>query len=314
MKDLIKRAEVQTEGIDWEFFRDNFLRSQKGLSYLTVTAYKTAINCFTRYMASKDITHPVQDDIYDYQDYLQKENKSIFTQNLYMVSLKKFFEYLGKPYEGQDFKAYADIYSMAAPRIRRPERRKHHREMPTETEVQKLRDLLKDKDRKSSRDLLMVDLALYCGLRVNEIVNVRVEDIRQDGDKYRLYVLRKGHTSRNYYVYLDAGIAKRLQAYNKKYKLKRYVFTDIAHNKTKERLSSTTISVTISENMKKAGIKRKTLTAHSLRHYAGTKYYQETKDLYATQQFMGHKDSATTEVYMHVENNYSRVGVTLSPA
>ena len=266
MTDLIKRAEVQTEGIDWEFFRDNFLRSQTGLSYLTVTAYRTAINCFTRYMDVKDITHPVPDDIYDYQDYLQKENKSIFTQNLYMISLKKFFEYLGKPYEGQDFKAYADIYSMAAPRIRRPERRKHHREMPTETEVQKLRDVLKDKDRKSSRDLLMVDLALYCGLRVNEIVNVRVEDIRQDGDKYRLYVLRKGHTTRNYYVFLDAGIAERLQAYNKKYKLKRYVFTDIAHNKTKERLSSTTISVTISENMKKAGIKRKTLTAHSLRH------------------------------------------------
>ena len=313
MKDLIKRDEVQTEGIDWEFFRDNFLRSQKGLSYKTVTSYRTGINCFTKWIQQEGITHPVPDDIYNYQDYLQKENYSIFTQNLYMVTLKKFFAYLENPYEGKDFKAYADIYKAAAPQIRRPERRKHHREMPTEIEVQKLRDVLKDKDRKSSRDLLMVDLALYCGLRVNEIVNVRVEDIRQDKDTFKLYVLRKGHTARNYYVYLDQGIAERMQAYTKEYKLKRYVFTDIAHNKTKERLSSTTISVTISENMKRAGIKRKTLTAHSLRHYAGTKYYQETKDLYATQQFMGHKDSATTEVYMHVENNYSRVGVTLSP-
>ena len=65
---------------------------------------------------------------------------------------------------------------------------------------------------------------------------------------------------------------------------------------------------------KRAGIKRKTLTAHSLRHYAGTKYYQTTKDFFATQQFMGHQDSATTEIYMHIDRNYELNGVALQPA
>ncbi|GAH44903.1 unnamed protein product, partial [marine sediment metagenome] len=200
MNEIVKRNEVQTECIDWAFFRDNFLRSQTGLAYKTILAYRTGINCFTRWIGKQDISRPLPDDLYDYQDYLQKENYSLFTQNLYMISLKKFFSYLDKPYEGQAFQAYVDIYKAANPQIRRPERKKHHREMPAETEVQKLRESLQEQGtQKSRRDLLMVDLALYCGLRVNEIANVRVEDIRQDGDTFKLYVLRKGRTSRNYY-------------------------------------------------------------------------------------------------------------------
>ncbi len=314
MNDLITKDEVQQDGPDWEFFKSNFLRSQKGLSYKTIQSYRTGTSCFTRWMGKQDISRPLPDDIYDYQDFLQKENYSLFTQNLYMISLKKFFEYLERPYEGKDFKAYSDIYKIAAPRIRRPERRKHHREMPTGEEVTKLRGSLAGKDQKSKRDLLMIDLALFCGLRINEIANVRIEDIRQDGDTFKLYVLRKGHTSRNYYVFLDPGIAKRLLAYTKKYKLKKYIFTDTHHKNKTDRLNTCSVSSTISEALTKAGIKRKTLTAHSLRHYAGTKYYQKTKDLYATQQFLGHKDSATTEIYMHVENNYSVAGIALCPA
>ncbi len=315
MNELITKDEIQKEGPDWEYFKQNFLRSQQGLSCKTVSTYKTGINCFTRWLGQEDIERPVPDDIYDFQSFLQKSEYSVFTTNVYMISLKKFFEYLEKPYEGKDFKAYSDIYKMASPQIRRPERRKHHREMPTEIEVSKLRGILQGEDQKSRRDLLMIDLGLYCGLRVNEISNLRIEDIRaEDDDKCRLYVLRKGHADRNNYVYLDTGIADRLLKYAKKYKLKRFIFTDTVHNNKTEKLQSSTISLTISKNLQKAGIKRRTLTAHSLRHYAGTKYYQETKDLYACQAFLGHKDSQTTQIYMHTENNYTQAGIALAPA
>ncbi len=229
-----------------------------------------------------------------------------------MVSLKKFFSYLEEPYKSVGAQTI-NIYKMADPQLKRPSRKKHHRDMPTEEEVINLRSSLQGDDQKSKRDLLMVDMALYCGLRVNEIANLRAEDIRQDGDKYKFYVLRKGQVSRNHYVFCDPGIAERLLDYTQEYKLKKYFCTDIVHKKKKDRLNSCTVSVAISKAMKKAGIKRKTLTPHSLRHYAGTTYYQTTKDLYATQQFMGHKDSATTEIYMHVENNYSQVGIALAP-
>lgn len=274
------------------------------------------MSCFLDYLKEHDIEEPLPDDIHYFLGYLKEKVYSVFSINLYMVSLKKFFSYLEDPYKSvgaQTISVYKDIYKMANPQLKRPSRKKHHREMPTEEEVINLRSSLQGEDQKSKRDLLMVDLALFGGLRVAEISNVRVEDLRKDEDKYKLYVLRKGHTSRNNYVFIDNGIAERMFDYTQEYKLKRYIFTDIAHKYKKDRLNSCTVLISIPEALRKAGIKRKTLTPHSLKHYAGTKYYQTTKDLYATQQFMGYKDSATTEIYMHVENNYTEVGIALAP-
>lgn len=313
MNDLIKKDEIQQEGPDWQYFGETFLLSQIGLAANTVSAYRTGIDSFIRFLEEKQIRCPVPGDIYTYQGYLKKY--SLFTQNIYLIAIKKMFSFLNQPHKGSEGRAYPDIYKAADPQIKRPGRKVHHREMPTEDEVIKLRGSLPGKDQKSIRDLLMIDLALYCGLRVNEISNLRIEDIRAENDeKCRLYLLRKGHTDRNNYVFLDTGIAERILKYTKKYKLDRFIFTDTIHSKKTEKLQASTISLTISNNLKRAGIKRRTLTPHSLRHYAGTKYYQETKDLYATQQFMGHRDSATTEIYMHVENNYSQVGIALAPA
>ncbi len=312
-KDLIKKDEIQQEGPDWKYFGETFLLSQIGLAAKTVSSYRTGIGGFIRFLEEKQIRCPVPADIYSYQGYLKKY--SLFTQNLYLISIKKMFDFLNQPHKGSEGRAYPDIYKAADPQIKRPGRKVHYREMPTEDEVIKLRGILQGEDQKSKRDLLMIDLGLYCGLRVNAISNLRVEDIRaEDDDKCRLYVLRKGHADRNNYVYLDTGIAERLMKYAKKYKLKRFIFTDVVHNNKTEKLQSSTISLTISKNLQKAGIKRRTLTAHSLRHYAGTKYYQETKDLYACQAFLGHKDSQTTQIYMHVENNYTQAGIALSPA
>jgi len=315
MNDLIIKNQVQEQGPDWKLFRDNFLRSQKGLAYKTVKSYQNGINCFLRWLQDQGIDRPLPDDLYNYQDFLQKEDYSVFSQNLYMLSLKKLFAYLAKPYGtvgAASIKVYPDIYAMAAPKIRRPQRKKHYREMPTEEEVKKLRAAVHGDDNISRRDGLMIDLAAFCGLRVNEIANVRVEDIRENDGHFTLYVLRKGHTARNYYVFVDPGIAKRMRAYIRKNRLKSYVFTDLVHKK-RNQLNTCTVSVIISGRMKQAGIKRATMTPHSLRHYAGTRYYRETKDLYATQQFMGHRDSSTTEIYMHTENQYSTAAVALAP-
>lgn len=318
MNDLITKDQIKSFSIDWNYCLDNFLRTQNGLAYKTIKAYRSGVSCFLDYLTEQDIPKPLPDDIHDYLGYLREKVYSVFTIGLYMISLKKFFAYLAQPYKSvgaASIKIYEDIYKMASPQLKRPSRKKHHREMPTEEEVQKLRDVLQGPDQKSRRDLLMVDMALFCGLRINEIANLRVEDVRKDEDKYKLYVLRKGQVSRNYYVFLDVGIAERLLDYAQEYRLKRYIFTDLYHKKNKkDRLNTCSVSSVISGALTKAGVKRPTLTAHSLRHYAGTTYYQTTKDLYATQQFMGHRDSATTEIYMHVENNYSVAGIALCPA
>jgi integrase len=287
------------------------------LKYKTVQAYRGGVNSFIKWLELVGVTAPVPDDLYDYLDYLQKEGRSVFTQGLYMVTLKKFFKYLSQPYQGKNLQAYPDIYTAAKPKVPRPGRDDMYREMPTEDEIKRLRVTCSGQDQASQRDGLMIDLGLYGGLRVNEIANVKVEDLKRNGEVYELRILRKGKYSKmgSHPVFINADLGARIEVYAEKWKRKEYIFGDTVHNgSSRPRLNAATVSSIIADRMKAAGIKRPTMTAHSLRHYAGTTFYNTTKDIYTTKEFMGHSDIQTTMKYMHMENNYRKAKIALQPA
>ncbi|MBN2324627.1 MAG: tyrosine-type recombinase/integrase [Spirochaetes bacterium] len=318
MKEIVKRQDVQNFSIDWKQYLENFLLSQSGLSQKTVQAYRGGVSRFICFMQEQGIDRPLPDDIHVYIRMLQDKAYKLHTINLYAVSIKKFFKYLSKPYGtvgAASVKIYEDIYSMARPKITRPEKGKHYRNVPTETMVKKLRGYLRFKqDRKSVRDLLMIDLGLYAGLRVNEIANIHCDDIVKDEDVYRLRLLRKGHRSKTESVFVSSDIINRMQAYISKYKIEGHIFMDISHVQQgrSDHLCSGTVSTIITRYIRKLKIKDN-ITAHSLRHYAGTRFYRETHDIYATQQFLSHRDIETTKVYMHLDKAYEQKRMVLNP-
>lgn len=317
MNDLIAKQNIQDFKIDWNYYLKTFLITQSGLSQRTIRGYKTAITKFIVYLQDNEINAPMPDDIHEYQGYLKEKHFSIFTINLYMIVLKKFFAYLQQPYKDQKMKVYKDIFKMAAPEIKKPARGCHYRENPTREAVKALRGTLINLTRQiDQRDLLMIDLGLYCGCRVNEIANIKTTDIVKDGETYKLYLLRKRQTAKIAFVYIDPGLVSRIRGYTYEHGIKNYIFQDLSHVQAgkKAHLCSSTISSIITKHLKKAEIKKDRITAHSLRHHAGTMYYQKTKDIYATQQFMGHSDSKTTEIYMHVDKNYEAAEVALEVA
>ncbi len=316
MNELATRPQIQEHEIDWQYYLQTFLITQSGLASRSIQNYRTAINKFLTYLADNEINAPVPDDIHAYQGFLKEKGFSVFTINLYMIALKKFFAYLQQPYKDTSMVVYKDIYKMASPKIKRPARGKHYREMPTQDAITALRGSLIDSDvQKDQRDLLMIDIGLYCGCRVNEIANIKTTDIIKDGDNFRLYLLRKNQTAKVCSVFIDTGIVDRIKTYIETYKITNYLFTDLSHVQKgkKGHLCSTTISTIITRHMKRAEVKKDTITAHSLRHYAGTTFFQKTKDIYSTQQFMGHSDSQTTQIYMHVSNSYEVAGIALAP-
>ena len=317
MNDLIIRPEIQEHSIDWQYYLQTFLISQSGLNPKTIASYRTAITKFLTYLEDNEINKPVPDDVHCYQGFLKEKKFSVFTIGLYMIALKKFFAYLQQPYKDTEMKVYQDIYKMAAPKVKRPKRNKHYREMPTDEAITALRGSLINSDlQKDQRDLLLIDLGLYCGARVNEIANIKVSDIVKDGDNYRLYLLRKNHTAKVNSVFIDPGLVSRIRGYTFEYGIKNYVFTDLSHVQRgkKGHLCSTTISTIITKLLKRAEVKKSTITAHSLRHRAITDYYRLTHDIYSCQQFAGHSDTQTTQIYMHVSNSYEVAGIALAPA
>ena len=61
--------------------------------------------------------------------------------------------------------------------------------------------------------------------------------------------------------------------------------------------------------MQAAGFNSERLTAHSLRHTAGTAVQEITGDIYATQKYMRHSNPATTEIYLHNDTEKAEAGI-----
>ena len=142
-------------------------------------------------------------------------------------------------------------------------------------------------------------LTVTAGLRTIEISRANVKDLEEKGGCTYLYIWGKGHTEAD----TKKAIAPEVAAAIKDYLKSRTdrptgaspLFVATGNRSKGKRIAATTISTMLKGAMKEAGFNSERLTAHSLRHTAGTNAMQLTGDLYTTQQYMRHSSPATTE-------------------
>ena len=132
------------------------------------------------------------------------------------------------------------------------------------------------------------------GLRVSEIVNLKIEDI--DSVKMKVFIQRaKGKKDR--YVNLPKIILQDLRKYYKEYQPKEFLFEGQYGGKYSIRSAQQVFKTA----MNKAGIK-KTVGIHSLRHSYATHLLEYGTDISLIQKLLGHNDIKTTLVYTNVAN------------
>lgn len=146
-------------------------------------------------------------------------------------------------------------------------------------------------------------LAVNCGLRTIEISRANIKDIETKGGVSYLYVWGKGHTEADtkkalapeVKAAIDEYLNSRTDARNSNSPL----FVSTGNRSGGKRILARTISAMLKKAMKQAGYDSERITAHSLRHTAGTSVQELTNNLYLTQQYMRHANPATTEIYLH---------------
>ena len=146
-------------------------------------------------------------------------------------------------------------------------------------------------------------LAVNCGLRTIEISRANIKDIEVKGGIAYLYVWGKGHTEADtkktlapeVKAAIDDYLASRTDAKTANSPL----FVSTGNRSGGQRIATTTISTMLKRAMQQAGFDSERITAHSLRHTAGTNVQEITGNLYLTQQYMRHANPATTEIYLH---------------
>lgn len=154
-------------------------------------------------------------------------------------------------------------------------------------EVQKIIEVTENPKHK-----LIIQLCYGMGLRVSEIVNIKIEDI--DSVTMRVFIARaKGKKDRS--VNLPESILHQLRTYYKAEHPKKYLF----EGKNGDQYSVRSAQSVFKTAMNKAGI-IKTVGIHSLRHSYATHLLQCGTDITLIQKLMGHQDMKTTLAYTHV--------------
>jgi integrase/recombinase XerD len=138
----------------------------------------------------------------------------------------------------------------------------------------------------------MLKLCYGMGLRVSEIVNLKITDI--DSKNMQVFIERaKGKKDR--YVNLPTTILEQLRAYFVEYKPKKYLF----EGQYGDQYSTRSAQKVFSEALKKAKI-NKDVGIHGLRHSFATHLLEAGTDVVFIQELLGHKDIKTTLRYTHV--------------
>lgn len=156
-------------------------------------------------------------------------------------------------------------------------------------------------------------LAVNAGLRTVEISRANVKDLETKGGQAWLYIWGKGHSEPDQKKPLAPEVAAAIKDYLRSRTDKPTgaspLFVSTGNRSGGQRIATTTISTMLKRAMQQAGFDSERLTAHSLRHTAGTAVQELTGNLYTTQQYMRHSNPATTEIYLHNETEQAEAGI-----
>ncbi|HDK7176547.1 TPA: tyrosine-type recombinase/integrase [Clostridium botulinum] len=280
-----------------DFF--NYLKVIKNKSKNTIDGYEVDLRMFFRFykinkgLVSKDINFQnidisdiadnhiksiVLEDLYNFMYFLQNErHNSEKSRARKIASLKSFFNYLETKVKL--------IKENPTRELETPDIKKREPVYLTLDECKRLLEVVQDGSLKNKRNYCMIVILLNHGLRVSELLNLKVEDIIDDEE---LKIVGKGNKER--FIYLNNITREAIRDYLN--------FQSITERKLFE-ISDTQVNNVIKEYCKIAKID-KPITAHKLRHTQATINLKKTKDLRYVQETLGHSNIATTQIYTHV--------------
>lgn len=156
-----------------------------------------------------------------------------------------------------------------------------------------------------ARDLAILTIFLNCGLRVEEIVKIKISDIKGS----ILTVKGKGNKERE--VPLNEMCITAINNYVDEREL---VNNDILFiTERKSGFSVSGMQYLVKKYLKKAGIDVNKYSTHDLRHTAATLMHNNGVDIRDIQEILGHKDISTTQIYTHVNQKNKQNAVNNNP-
>ena len=285
----------------------NYLRLQRGLSQNTVVSYGLDIEKLIGYLEKYNITEPpdtIQVDTLRQFVYEVSKELNARSQARLISALKSFFKFMISEKGREDF----PMSLIDSPKI--------GVKLPDTLSLKEIDAMLASIDLSTDeghRNKAIIETLYGCGLRVSELVSLRLSDLFFEEDFIR--VMGKGSKQR--LVPIESYTQKQINNYinNQRKQLKiakgheDYVFL----NRRGKQLTRAMIFTIVRQVAENIGL-QKTISPHTFRHSFATHLLENGANLRAIQMMLGHENITTTEIYVHVEKSYLREAlVTYNP-
>jgi integrase/recombinase XerD len=287
----------------WEAYKKGFkawLQLERSLSDNSVESYLRDIEKLTGYLlASGNMKTPGDIELNDLQHFLKWVNELGMTatsQARIISGIRSFYKYcLTEQIVNADPSALLE-----APKLKR--------KLPDVLNLDEIENMLAKIDLSSpegARNKAILETLYSCGLRVSEVVNLRISCLYLDVGFVK--VIGKGDKER--LVPIGSDATKYIKIYKNTVRVHQVVQKgndDILFlNKRGTKLSRVMIFYIIKALAGKAGI-QKVISPHTFRHSFATHLVEGGADLRAVQEMLGHESITTTEIYTHLDRDFLR--------
>lgn len=279
-----------------------YIRLEKNLADNTVEAYIRDIMLFENFVLRMYDVPPTKVEQYMVERFLvhlfEKEHKKS-SQARELSGIKSFFNYLLLT----DKIETSPVEFISAPKSSR-----HLPDVLTVDEVERLIGVVDSQTDKGKRDRAMLELMYSCGLRVSELISLKISDlffgegyIRVTGKGNRQRLVPIGRVAQEFVMeYLDSRF-ETLKGLSGSAKGEQILF--LSNRKTK--LSRVMVFNIIRNAAQDAGID-KSVSPHTLRHSFATHLLTGGASIRHVQAMLGHQNITTTEIYTHIDPDHLR--------
>jgi len=265
-----------------------YLLIDKKYSENTINSYKNDLKKFQNYFINTTIDNINEQKIKEYLKNLSKENNETKTISHNISTLRSFYKFL---------LIEKKINKNPMEWIELPKIKKTLPKTLSIDDINKLLDF-KLKDSFSYRNKAMLELMYSSGLRVSELVNVKINDI--DNELCVIRVMGKGNKER--IIPIGDYAIKYIDIYSKEHrnKLIKKQYNDYLFLNNHGKKMTRQGFFKIIKNIAKIQNIKTEFSPHTLRHSFATHLLNGGADLRSIQEMLGHSDISTTQIYTHV--------------
>ncbi len=299
----IQTSNIKPRTLMWESYKKGFkayLQLEKSLSDNSVEAYLRDIEKLTEYLQqANNLKTPANLEFKDLEKFLKWITELSMTpasQARIISGIRAFYKYCLL----ENIVTKDPALLLEAPKLKRA--------LPDVLGFEEIENIISQIDLskpEGGRNKAILETMYSCGLRVSEVVNLKISHLYTDVGFIR--VIGKGDKER--LVPIGRSAVKYINIY--KNKIRVHITPtpgneDILFlNKHGSKLSRVMIFLIIKELVKKAGVK-KNISPHTFRHSFATHLVEGGADLRAVQEMLGHESITTTEIYTHLDREFLR--------